>query len=145
MKYYYWVFLGILFVLMCYTLANREVIIVEMMESKAPVGPVPADPSLVTTKKPLSDEDRKTCEYLQSLKKTGEAWYNKAVEAEGGKETVAFCQQYDYLTDPEDLASQVAALKKKIDTMEASSQAQINNAQAAVASVSPPGSTTTAT
>jgi hypothetical protein len=43
--------------------------------------------------------------------------------------------------DPGDLARQVAELKRKVDNMEASSQAQINNAQAAVASVSPPGST----
>ena len=145
MKYYYWVFLGILFFLMCYTLANREAIIVEMMESKPPVGPVPADPSLVTTKQPLSDEDKKLCEYLESMKKTGEAWYNQAVEAKGGKEAVAMCKENDYLADPNDLASEVEKLKKKIDKMEASSQAQINNAQAAVASVSPPGSTTTAT
>jgi hypothetical protein len=96
MKYYYWVFLGILFFLMCYTLANREAIIVEMMES--PVGPVPADPSLAVQPSPA-------------------------------------------VPDPGDLARQVAELKRKVDNMEASSQAQINNAQAAVASVSPPGST----
>ena len=98
MKYYYWVFLGVLFFLMCYTLANQEASVVEMMET--PVGPVPADPSLTTQPSPATP-------------------------------------------DPGDLAKQVAELKKKIDTMEASSQAQINNAQAAVASVSPPGSTLT--
>jgi hypothetical protein len=98
MKYYYWVFLGILFFLMCYTLANREAIIVEMMEQRTPVGPVPADPSLAVQPSPA-------------------------------------------VPDPGDLAKQVAELKRKVDNMEASSQAQINNAQAAVASVSPPGST----
>ena len=102
MKYYYWMFLGILFFLMCYTLANREALIVEMMESPTPVGPVPADPSITVQPSPATP-------------------------------------------DPGDLAKQVAELKRKIDTMEASSQAQINNAQAAVASVSPPGSTIIAT
>lgn len=105
MKYYYWVFLGILFFLMCYTLANREAIIVEMMESSAPVGPVPADPSITVQPSSVTPP----------------------------------------VPEPSDLAKQVAELRQKIDRMEASSQAQINNAQAAVASVSPPGSTIIAT
>ena len=63
MKYYYWLALGILVFLICYTVANKDMIIMEHLTSATAgpmtglTGPAPAAP----TAPAMSDEDKGKC------------------------------------------------------------------------------------